>query len=141
MPNKSRLFSTMPIECVCFDGVFVFQVNVAMMQRNAHESGTETSCLAFSYDGHTLASRGGDDTLKLWDIRRLKSPLAAAADLPNLYPVTDCCFSPDDKMVLTGTSVQRGHGTGKLVFLDKTNLSTMHEMHVVEGQVSNTTHL
>jgi hypothetical protein len=58
-------------------------------------------------------------------LSRLKPPLAAASDLPTstLYPVTDCCFSPDDKMVLTGTSVQRGHGTGKLVFLDKTNLS------------------
>ena len=29
----------------------------------------------------------GDDTLKLWDIRKFKSPLCVADDLYNLYPV------------------------------------------------------
>lgn len=31
---------------------------------NAHAKGTETSGLAFSIDGKTLASRGGDGTVK-----------------------------------------------------------------------------
>ena len=39
-------------------------------------------------------------------------------------------------MVLTGTSVRRGHDTGKLVFMDKTNLQRLHEMHIAEGEVS-----
>lgn len=30
----------------------------------AHAKGTETSGLAFSIDGRTLVSRGGDDTVK-----------------------------------------------------------------------------
>ena len=107
-----------------------------MMNRTAHQNGTDTSCLSFSYDGHTLASRGGDDTVKLWDIRKIKTPLCVAEGLENLFPMTDCCFSPDDKMVLTGTSVRKGHGTGKIVFMDKTNLQKVHEMHVVEGEVS-----
>ena len=49
---------------------------------------------------------------------------------------TDCCFSPDDKMVLTGISVRKGHGMGKVVFMDKTNLNRMHELDVAEGEVS-----
>lgn len=39
--------------------VDVCQVNPAMMNRTAHMNGTDTSCLCYSYDGRTLASRGG----------------------------------------------------------------------------------
>lgn len=35
----------------------------------AHAKGTETSGLAFSIDGRTLASRGGDDTVKRQSFR------------------------------------------------------------------------
>jgi len=34
-------------------------VNVAKMCRNAHQNGTDTSSLAFSYDGTCVATRGG----------------------------------------------------------------------------------
>lgn len=34
-------------------------VNVAKVYRNAHMNGTETSSLCFSYDGMSVASRGG----------------------------------------------------------------------------------
>lgn len=34
-------------------------VNVAKLYRNAHMNGTDTSCLEFSYDGLSVASRGG----------------------------------------------------------------------------------
>ena len=45
---------------VCFS---YFQVNPAVMIRTAHASGTDTSCLCYSYDGRTLASRGGNANL------------------------------------------------------------------------------
>lgn len=32
--------------------------------RDAHEPDTDTSCINFSLDGHTMITRGGDDTLK-----------------------------------------------------------------------------
>jgi len=67
-------------------------VNVAMKNMSAHASNTETSSLCFSYDNNVLASRGGDDTLKLWDIRKFKEPLFVAKDLCNLFPMTDCLF-------------------------------------------------
>lgn len=46
----------------CFFGE---QVHTKFHCRQAHASGTDTSCLTFSYDGTVLASRGG---------RRLKEP-------------------------------------------------------------------
>ena len=50
----------------------------------------------------------GDDTLKLWDIRAMKRPINVAAGLESVYAVTSCVFSPDDKLVSTGTSVRKG---------------------------------
>lgn len=128
------------IAVACQDGSLQFWdhsrkmlVNVAMINRNAHQNGTDTTCLAFSYDGTTLASRGGDDTLKLWDIRNVKTPLAVANNLENLFPMTDCCFSPDDKLVVTGVSVRKNCGMGKVVFFDRSTLQTVRELDVVDG--------
>lgn len=65
------------------------QVNTAMLNRTAHQMGTDTTSLCFSYDGKYLASRGGlaDDTLKLWDMRNIRKPLHEVKDLENVFPV------------------------------------------------------
>eukprot|EP01137_Pigoraptor_chileana_P007089 Opistho-2@52198 len=84
----------------------------------AHGNGTETSCVRFSSDGRFILSRGGDDTLKLWDVRNMKAPLRSTGGLDNLFPMTDCGFSPDGRHVYTGTSVRKNTGTGHLVFFD-----------------------
>lgn len=34
-------------------------VNVAKIARNAHQNGSDTSCITFSYDGMSIATRGG----------------------------------------------------------------------------------
>uniref|UniRef100_A0A8C7E1Q9 WD repeat-containing protein 70 n=1 Tax=Naja naja TaxID=35670 RepID=A0A8C7E1Q9_NAJNA len=90
--------------------------------RQAHAPGTDTSSLTFSYSGTVLASRGGDDTLKTWDIRQFKSPLNSVSGLPSFFPMTDCCFSPDDQLLVTGISVKKGHGSAKLLFFDRETL-------------------
>uniref|UniRef100_A0A8C4PZM9 WD repeat-containing protein 70 n=1 Tax=Eptatretus burgeri TaxID=7764 RepID=A0A8C4PZM9_EPTBU len=84
------------------------KVHPKLICRGAHAPGGHTTSLCFSYDGSCLASRGGDDTLKTWDVRSFSQPVAVTCDLPNLYHSTDVCFSPDDKLLLTGTSAKRG---------------------------------
>jgi len=49
---------------------------------------------------------------------------------------TDCIFSPDDKFVITGTSVKKGEGVGKLVFLDRQTLTTAAELDVAPDSAS-----
>ncbi|XP_070562927.1 WD repeat-containing protein 70-like [Ptychodera flava] len=101
----------------------------------AHVNGTETSCVCFSYDNKTLASRGGDDTLKLWDIRNFKRPLGVEQGLTNYYSMTECIFSPDDRMVITGTSVKKNEGQGKLVFYSRDTLEKVAILPVAESSV------
>uniref|UniRef100_A0A6I8QPB5 WD repeat-containing protein 70 n=1 Tax=Xenopus tropicalis TaxID=8364 RepID=A0A6I8QPB5_XENTR len=103
--------------------------------RQAHTPGTDTSCVTFSYAGNILATRGGDDTLKTWDIRKFKNPLNVASGLANYFPMTDCCFSPDDKLLITGTSVKRGGGDGKLMFFDVGTFQKVYEIQVTEASV------
>ncbi|XP_059395033.1 WD repeat-containing protein 70 [Carassius carassius] len=103
--------------------------------RQAHAAGSDTTCLTFSYDGVTLASRGGDDTLKTWDIRNFRKPLAAVTGLTSSFPMTDCCFSPDDKLLLTGTSVKKDEGNGKLLFFERESLQKVYEIEVGDTSV------
>ncbi|KAG7224028.1 hypothetical protein INR49_015285 [Caranx melampygus] len=103
--------------------------------RQAHTPGSDTSCLSFSYDGTTLASRGGDDTLKTWDIRNFRKPVNVATGLTNYFSMTDCCFSPDDKLVVTGTSVRKDEGNGKLVFFDRASFQRVYEIEVTNASV------
>lgn len=86
--------------------------------RTAHAPG-ESSCLAYSSDGTRLLTRGGDDTMKLWDVRRLKSPVAVLDGLENLVPTTSCTFSPDNRLLLTCTSVRPGTGDGTVEVFDR----------------------
>ncbi|XP_073333982.1 WD repeat-containing protein 70 [Pagrus major] len=103
--------------------------------RQAHIPGSDTSCLSFSYDGMTLASRGGDDTLKMWDIRNFRKPVNVATGLTNYFAMTDCCFSPDDKLLVTGTSVKKDEGNGKLVFFDRASFQRVYEIEVTNASV------
>uniref|UniRef100_UPI0037E7F362 WD repeat-containing protein 70 n=1 Tax=Semicossyphus pulcher TaxID=241346 RepID=UPI0037E7F362 len=103
--------------------------------KQAHIPGSDTSCLSFSYDGMTLASRGGDDTLKTWDIRHFRKPVNVATGLTNYFTMTDCCFSPDDKLLVTGTSVKKDEGNGKLVFYDRASFQRVYEIEVTNASV------
>ena len=110
-------------------------VNVAMMLRDAHQKGSVTSSIAYGYDNRHLATRGGDDTLKLWDIRNFKKPVHVASNLFSRFEMTECSFSPDDKMVITGTSMDRGDTSGKLLFFEKDTFDKVSEMEIGNSHV------
>jgi hypothetical protein len=52
----------------------------------------------------------------MWDSRKLKTPLQSLGGLAAL-PTTGCCFSPDERLVLTGTEADRDGTGGSLVFV------------------------
>ena len=110
-------------------------VNVALMMRNAHQNGADITSVQFGYDNHHVATRANDEMLKLWDIRSFKKPVNQVGDLFSRFEMTDCSFSPDDRMVITGTSVDKGQTAGKLIFFDKTNFDRVMEMECGQSHI------
>ena len=104
-------------------------INASLVIRNCHQNQTETSSVCFSYKGNYIASRGMDDTLKLWDLRNTKAALRVKPNLFNRFSMTDCSFSPDDKFLLTGVSQESKDGSGKLVFIET---ETFEDVEVIE---------
>ena len=56
--------------------------------------------------------------MKLWDIRNVSSPVFEWKDLINLSSKTNICISPDERLVMTGTSVRKGFGYGLMMVYD-----------------------
>ena len=110
-------------------------VNVTMHLRDAHQKSTDTSSIVFGYDNRHIATRGGDETLKLWDIRSFKKPVHVATGLFSRFEMTECSFSPDDRMIVTATSMDRGEKSGKLLFYQKDTFEKVLEMNVGESHV------
>ncbi|KAI7817127.1 WD40-repeat-containing domain protein [Gamsiella multidivaricata] len=102
---------------------------------NAHVKGTETSCITFSRDSLRIVTRGGDDTVKLWDTRNLKHPLSIAEDMAVLNSEANVIFSPDERLILTGTGVKKGEGYGKIVMMNNENLEIVRTVSVSQSSV------
>ncbi|ORY16100.1 WD40-repeat-containing domain protein [Clohesyomyces aquaticus] len=77
--------------------------------RDAHVKDTWTSGLDMSADGRLVITRGGDDTIKLWDTRKFKLPVTtvAHASTSSQYPTSNIKFSPNSSYVITGS--ETGH--------------------------------
>lgn len=77
------------------------------------------------------------------DIRKGVADFETIACVPNnvihFYSRTDVLFSPDDQLIVTGISLDRGDTEGKLVFLHRNNLQKASEL-VVSKSVSNSTY-
>ncbi|KAG5514765.1 hypothetical protein RHGRI_035977 [Rhododendron griersonianum] len=87
--------------------------------------------LKFSSDGQILLSRSIDESLKVWDLRKMKDPLKVFEDLPNHYAQTNVAFSPDEQLFLTGTSVERESTTGGLLcFFDRAKLELVSRVGI-----------
>ena len=74
--------------------------------REAHKRDTWTGGIDVSSDGRTVVTRGGDDTIKLWDTRKLKVPISTAEhpSTSDVYPNSNIRFSPNSSSIITGSA-------------------------------------
>jgi len=104
--------------------------------RDAHQKGVEISGLKFSYLGQSFATRSVDDTMKLWDMRNFKKPLTTFSDLPARYDTTNCCFSPNDELLLTGEALNKNRNLTKLYFFSTKTFELVHTYPVSSSHLS-----
>ena len=84
----------------------------------AHTSDTWTSGIDISPDGRLVVTRGGDDTIKLWDTRKFKQPVSTVThpSTSSQYPTSNIQFSPNATSIITGST------TGDLHILNPATL-------------------
>ncbi|XP_046405941.1 gastrulation defective protein 1 homolog [Ischnura elegans] len=124
------------ISLACLDGSIQLWdtrrpcIKPSQVVRNAHKCNEDITSICFSYGGYLLGSRSLDSTLKIFDVRLFKDPVNTASDLFCRYAVTNCTFSPNDRMLITGTSVAERGGHGKVHFFDCTSFEKVNEINV-----------
>ena len=69
--------------------------------------------------------------MQVWDLRAAKSPVKVFTDLPNFYPQTNAAFSPDEQLIMTGTSAEKDGKAGGLLYLfDRRRLELVRKIGV-----------
>ncbi|KAL5604487.1 hypothetical protein BROUX41_002449 [Berkeleyomyces rouxiae] len=86
--------------------------------RDAHKADTWTSGIDVSLDGRMVITRGGDNTVKLWDLRKFTKPLVERAheSATAAHPMANIIYAPDSSVIITGDP------SGSLHFLNPANL-------------------
>lgn len=116
-------------------------VNTTHCLRGAHQRGSEISSIIFSYLGTHLLTRSLDETMKIWDMRAFKEPLHTFSNLYARYDTTDCCYSPDDALVVTSQSLQNGYSTenlSNLVFYNAKTFELVNKIAVTDAHIIKT---
>ncbi|ETS75987.1 hypothetical protein PFICI_12931 [Pestalotiopsis fici W106-1] len=97
--------------------------------RDAHKPNTWTGGIDISSDGRMVVTRGGDNTIKLWDTRKFKEPLVSVEhpSTSDHYPMTNIKYSPNSTSILTGSA------TGHLHILNPGNLQAEYTTPITPG--------
>lgn len=74
--------------------------------KDAHKPDTWTSGIDISSDGRLVVTRGGDDTIKIWDTRKFKTPVNTTThtSTSQQYPTSNIVFAPNSTAILTGSA-------------------------------------
>ncbi|KAF4121295.1 WD40 repeat [Geosmithia morbida] len=97
--------------------------------RNAHKPQTWTGGIDVSSDGRMIVTRGGDDTVKLWDTRKFTKSLVTAShpSTSDHFPTSNIRYAPNSASIITGSA------TGELHILNPGNLQPEHVTPVTPG--------
>lgn len=97
--------------------------------RDAHKPQTWTGGIDISSDGRMVVTRGGDDTIKLWDTRKFTKPLVSVShpSTSDRYPTSNIKYAPNSTNIITGSA------TGHLHILNPGNLRTELATPVTPG--------
>lgn len=95
----------------------------------AHKPNTWTGGIDISGDGRMVVTRGGDDTIKLWDTRKFTKPLVTVPhpSTSNTYSTSNIRYSPNSTSIITGSA------TGHLHILNPGNLRPEHVTPITPG--------
>ena len=110
-------------------------VNTTHCIRNAHQAGSEISSINYSYLGNTFVTRCCDDTMKLWDMRNMKSSLNVFNGLFSRYDTCDAIFSPDDSILITGESLAKNKDHANLYFYDTKTFECINQLPISNSHV------
>jgi len=113
------------------DNAWSFAGRPRTLIRDAHPAGESVTSLAFSRDGHTLLSRCADGTLRVWDVRRFKTPVKTFEGLETTHEETAVGFSPGGEYFFTGADAPRARadlGDGALAVFDTKSLSLVRRI-------------
>ncbi|VUC26389.1 unnamed protein product [Clonostachys rosea] len=97
--------------------------------RDAHKPHTWTGGIDISTDGRMVVTRGGDDTIKLWDMRKFTKALVTVShpSTSDHFPTTNIRYAPN------GTNILTGSATGHLHILNPGNLQPEHVTPITPG--------
>jgi len=104
--------------------------------QGAVQPGIETTSIRFFRDGTKLLTRAQDNTIKLWDLKFFKKPLHCWYNIPNSNSATEVALSPDERYILTGTSIKRPEEYGLLHFYDSMNFEKVGQVSISKGSVT-----
>lgn len=126
------------IGCGCADGSIQLwdlrksSIAPATQLRKAHLP-SEISSIRFSHIGNYLLTRSLDSTMKLWDIRAMKTCTKEVGDLYTRYDTTDAIFSPNDKIAVTSHSLDKGENMGNILFYSIPELNLIKKIPVTNS--------
>ncbi|KAF9582544.1 hypothetical protein BGW38_000082 [Lunasporangiospora selenospora] len=103
------------------------QAEVIMYKTKERGGRTSVSAVTYSSDGKLIAG--------VWDTRNLKHPLVIAEDIPSLNSEANVIFSPDERLILTGTGVRKSEGFGKIMMFNSENLEVTRTVSVSQSSV------
>lgn len=77
------------------------------IKKGLFHKGDITELLSSTKNEHLFFSRSIDNTVKKWDMRNLKNPIASIENVPTIMGKSNICFYKNEKYIVIGTQEKR----------------------------------